>query len=573
MTYFVMVLALVLGFTQCKKEQPTSQTEGVHITLNVGGGNNNSKVEVDPNAPEGYATVTFEDDDVIYVGYKGEYVGYLTYSGGTFSGDVEIASEEDPEPLHFYCLGGKGFTPSFSGNTATVVISDQTSKYPVVSYNTSKEDYHGDGAYTSVLKNKISIMKFNVTTPSNAAICIEGMNNQVSVNFGTNAFTYGQVDGGLIKMKGGSGNPAEKWAIVLPNSESTTTTPYTEDGNYVASTSTTIDPIVVNTYYDSGIDVYVNTINPIGPLATPLTFEAKTADATVKLYKKYDSAPDVTLLYSTDGSSWNDYTVGDAIPLTNKGDKVMFRGNNTTLCDQSNNYNMFEFTGEVYGYGNVMSLLDASDFATATTISASCTFSYLFNGCSGLYNHENKPIMLPATTLTDYCYQYMFQGCTNLTTTPELPATTLTQACYQYMFKGCTSLRTAHELRATTLAVGCYMSMFNGCTSLVTAPELSATTLASACCREMFKGCTSLVTTPVLRATKLEANCYNQMFNGCTSLKSIICLATSKTSNSCSNWVTSVASSGTFYKANTNIWSTGISGIPSGWTTKIYSAK
>ena len=34
----------------------------------------------------------------------------------------------------------------------------------------------------------------------------------------------------------------------------------------------------------------------------------------------------------------------------------------------------------------------------------------------------------------------MFNGCTNLTTAPELPATTLVQNCYNNMFYGCTNL-------------------------------------------------------------------------------------------------------------------------------------
>ena len=34
----------------------------------------------------------------------------------------------------------------------------------------------------------------------------------------------------------------------------------------------------------------------------------------------------------------------------------------------------------------------------------------------------------------------MFQGCTSLTTAPELPATTLVSNCYNNMFQGCTNL-------------------------------------------------------------------------------------------------------------------------------------
>ena len=36
----------------------------------------------------------------------------------------------------------------------------------------------------------------------------------------------------------------------------------------------------------------------------------------------------------------------------------------------------------------------------------------------------------------------MFEGCTSLTTAPELPATTLASNCYYSMFKGCTNLNT-----------------------------------------------------------------------------------------------------------------------------------
>ena len=73
---------------------------------------------------------------------------------------------------------------------------------------------------------------------------------------------------------------------------------------------------------------------------------------------------------------------------------------------------------------------------------------------------------MPATNLTNFCYQGMFKNCTSLTIAPELPAEVLTESCYQNMFNGCTSLTTAPELPATTLATECYTNMFKGCTSL-----------------------------------------------------------------------------------------------------------
>ena len=38
------------------------------------------------------------------------------------------------------------------------------------------------------------------------------------------------------------------------------------------------------------------------------------------------------------------------------------------------------------------------------------------------------------------CYAYMFQNCTSLTTAPDLPATTLSAYCYDNMFVGCSKL-------------------------------------------------------------------------------------------------------------------------------------
>jgi hypothetical protein len=62
------------------------------------------------------------------------------------------------------------------------------------------------------------------------------------------------------------------------------------------------------------------------------------------------------------------------------------------------------------------------------------------------------------------------------------------------------------------------------------------------------------------------------MFRGCTSLKSIKCLATDISASRCtSDWVNGVAGSGTFTKAESmSSWTTGVNGIPSGWSVEDY---
>ena len=207
--------------------------------------------------------------------------------------------------------------------------------------------------------------------------------------------------------------------------------------------------------------------------------------------------------------------------------------------------------------------LTVSPVLPATSLASSCYY-YMFQKCTSLTTAPE----LPATTLASDCYNSMFSGCTSLTTAPELPATTLKNYCYSSMFSGCIGLTTAPELPATTLANECYSYMYQGCTKLTTAPVLPATSLASSCYQYMFKGCTSLTTSPVLPATTLISNCYRYMFLDCTSLNNVTSYADS-IGNGVEytfNWLSNVASSGTFRNLGSATYSRDASGIPSGWT-------
>ena len=248
-------------------------------------------------------------------------------------------------------------------------------------------------------------------------------------------------------------------------------------------------------------------------LNTPLTLEAREAGAKVTFtFSEYKASGDVE--YSTDGTSWSTYTGGTAITLNSAGDKVMFRGNCQTY-DQCN----ISCDKDCYIYGNVMSLISSTGFATATELTEGDTFKDLFKGNEHIVNHDSKPLSLPATKLTRSCYAHMFEGCDNLKTAPVLPATKLADNCYESMFKACNNLNTAPDLPATKLADNCYAYMFNGCNNLTTAPALPATELANNCYESMFNGCSSLETAPVLPATKLVVNCYQYMFQDCDRLE------------------------------------------------------
>ena len=243
-----------------------------------------------------------------------------------------------------------------------------------------------------------------------------------------------------------------------------------------------------------------------------------------------------TVQYSKNGGSWETMTKDTTISVV-EGDEVQFKGTNTNYSE-----NTISSTSQFNVKGNIMSLTNGDNFKTANTVNANGFFR-LFEDCTYLVSAGD--LKLPATTLSDSCYYYMFYGCRNLTTAPELPATTLAESCYGAMFSDCIWLTTAPELPATTLSDNCYSYMFSGCTRLTTAPELPATTLAD--------------------------YCYSNMFQDCRRLNYIKCMATNKQTNSTENWVNYIVSSGTFIKnenCDSNFWETGANGIPSGWTVQ-----
>ena len=245
---------------------------------------------------------------------------------------------------------------------------------------------------------------------------------------------------------------------------------------------------------------------------------------TISVVNKGDgSTSDVThtLEYSKDKNTWNtitfDWTSGThttELPVKlNTGEKMYFRNNTGKFSNSYNKYITFSSSVSSNVGGDIRTLSNYLDVNNETTPKLNM-FCNLFYNNKYIVNASN--LRLPYTRLIWSCYGGMFQGCTSLTTAPtELPATTLGQYCYSGMFRHCSSLTTSPELPATTLVSNCYYGMFQNCTSLnnvtVYADDISA------------------------------SNCTN-------------------------NWLSGVASSGTFHNLGSATYPTGPSGIPSGWT-------
>ena len=150
----------------------------------------------------------------------------------------------------------------------SVNITDQTSKYPVISYGRSTVLYNsGTTAYTTRLLNKCAIVKFTttdllITNP----ITISGMNDKVTVDFAANIgattgapYSYdkmGVTDEGDITLHAES--PSERWAILLP--QSAVNNASASALGYFTTSAIKVPAIEANGYYATGTNLPV-TVN------------------------------------------------------------------------------------------------------------------------------------------------------------------------------------------------------------------------------------------------------------------------------------------------------------------------
>lgn len=256
---------------------------------------------------------------------------------------------------------------------------------------------------------------------------------------------------------------------------------------------------IINNAVLNGHDFYDDDYNPTPPAhdysQDYLTIESLENENTIR-FVKGSSAPSNTYYYSLDnGTTWASSSSTGSWVL-NSGAKIIFKSvSNAFSRNNSVSYRWeFKSSSSCIVYGNIMSLLYGDDFIGKTTLKGNWSFNGLFYA-NGPRWTDISNLILPATTLTDNCYNNMFLGSSS-TTAPILPATTLTSGCY------------------------------------------------------------------------------TNMFYGCSSLNQVTCLATDISASNClSNWLYGVSANGTFIKNSSMLdWSSGASGIPTGWTVQDYAA-
>ena len=510
-----------------------SDPNAVHVSASVG----SIFTRSNPAAADEAGQKSFNTGDVMGVSNNGTSITY-TYNKGT--NDWQPGSGNylvwDASDLKFEC-----WYPADGKNTSSkgYIQEDQSNETEI-----AKSDY-----MTAAVTNLTEIpgnRQLNVALVRKTArliLNIQSFNDQFDANttkvnhirIASNASTdAGETSTINIKplQSGKGGINTTYTALVAPGT--------TEGHLYFAAEGTTETPLVVKTgtleagkSYTYNLTVGKNTItvNDVtvaewgedkiegGKAEFTIPYVTFTAAKAQKFMMTPQNDYTISgLEYSVNGGEWKNVVADTGVDFGGDKGNLRLRGTNTNgTASADAPYSTIKFTDDnvkVACKGDIRTLLDWKNYSTVETKNA--RFCNLFEGCSVLTSAPE----LPATTLADNCYSAMFSGCTSLKSAPKLSATTLASGCYSSMFYDCKSLTSAPTLSATTLADDCYCYMFSNCTSLTSAPTLSATTLAKSCYNGMFNGCTSLTSAPTLSATTLANSCYSGMFNGCTSLES-----------------------------------------------------
>ena len=202
--------------------------------------------------------------------------------------------------------------------------------------------------------------------------------------------------------------------------------------------------------------------------------------------------PTMVVEKSVDGVNWESFgktgpNYGTLTYTLTPGSRLYLRA--VPLKESQNGWGVYSAEKEGYNHitgvskvgGNIMSLIFGSSFTgNETTVptpyagSGVHVLGYIFRNNTRLQNASH--LNLPATALTNYCYSYLFAGCTNLTAGPMLPATGLAGACYSHMFDGCTSLQTVTCLAINISATNCLNNWMNNVPASGTFVKKASTT-------------------------------------------------------------------------------------------------
>ncbi len=477
-TFTLSALAVLVGLAACNKENFNSSSfdpiEGNTVKVTLSANQDITRAAIGNTGSDNKTTVLWSESDSLSVfdGANKNIQFSITSGTGTTSGtfEGEVSETSDSYVALYPYQSAATINSDRSAISGVTLSSTQTATAgsfdPTAALMVAKETTEG----TLAFKNAVGYVK---VTPTFACTKISLISNNssdalagtvsISIADGTPTASVVSDASSSVSISGDISANSTYYIAVLP---ATLTGGFKlvltdSEGSETTKASSNTLEIKRNTITDLGsIDKTVTDSTPY------VTFSASSEQ---KFKMTLTGTLDNTFEYSVgDGDSWSSVTFGTEVPFGGTNGDLRLRGKNSsgTAALSGSSPSAYVTIGfsdnnvKVTCSGDIRTLVNWVEYSTVST--ADARFVYLFNGCTALTSAPE----LPATTLADFCYTGMFLGCTSLETAPELPAETLADFCYATMFAQCTSLKSDIELPAKTLTNQCYSGMFMGCTSL-----------------------------------------------------------------------------------------------------------
>lgn len=381
-------------------------------------------------------TSQWAQDEVVYVSKSGTSLGTLAPQSfgsastkliGTLSG-AKLAVHD--ELVLTYLKSGA----NYSGQKGT--LSDIGANYAIATATVKITEV---GSYVKTGKatftSQQAIVKFSLKGETNEALNA----SQLDIKYGSTTLSLTGIPSATYTANG-----AGVLYVALPAFDSQLLTLTATVGGATYKYEKPAVSFENGKYYP--VNVRMGKNESYTPGDHPLTMQALNNGTTIT----FDNKATGPVEYSINNGSWTTLAAAGASGTTsslNAGDKVYLRGTNTTytaVVQEKDVYSNISCNKPCYVYGNFMSLVSVSSFASATTLTSGSTFCNLFEDNTNIRNHPYKDMVLPATTLTEYCYYGMFRDCTGLSRSPIMADATVSlpgkTKCYVEMFINCSGL-------------------------------------------------------------------------------------------------------------------------------------
>ena len=461
--------AAILALSACSESEDLlsafhSDPNAVRITAQVGKASANGFTRSNPlgTAEE---QAKFNENDEISVQADGQDAVTYKYDGKEWQPQGDKFLKWEKETMNFTAY----YPASFNGTIT------QPTEYNKEADLAAADFMSYSGPQTNTKDNKRNQLTLTMKREmARVVVEIAGFNDQYTTNATVNSLSICGVKAYKHENK--------FYALIDPNYTPSTTAPFLSlevvDGESKTTEKYTTTPttFVAGKSYTYKLTVGKNKISVSGITVADWDTGKITDNGKAELFSPYVTfTADAEQTFKM--TTYGDYTISGLQYSVNNGkwqnvvvDKeVTFGGTNSTLRLRGTNIN-----GTAYHYIKKYSTITFTD----KNVKVACT-----GDIRTLLDWKNYKTV--DTQNAKFCN--LFDGCSVLTSAPELPATKLADYCYYGMFFCCTSLTAAPELKATTLAVRCYSSMFEGCTKLSTVTMLAPSdqiTSASDCCKD-----------------------------------------------------------------------------------------